>query len=65
MAKVTVQLSGGNPELKKAQTVGQLKEMMDAEEYAATVNGEPVEDDYELSQYEFVSLTPAVKAGAV
>lgn len=61
MAKVTVQCIGGEPQQKEVVTLGELKRSMDAFGYTATVNGEPEGDDYVLSDYEFVSLAPAVK----
>lgn len=62
-SKVQVQVSGGSIQTKKAETVADLKSELGVESYQASVNGEPQEDDYELADYEFVSLTPAVKGG--
>lgn len=61
MAKVQVQVTGGSIVSKEASTVGDIKKIMGAEKYTATVNGEPVGDDHELSDYEFVALAPSVK----
>jgi hypothetical protein len=61
MAKVQVQAVGGSIQSKEADTVGELKAAMELTSYQATVNGEPEGDDYELSDYEFVSLAPKVK----
>jgi hypothetical protein len=62
-AKVQVKVSGGDIQEKQATTVGELKKLVNAEGYVATVNGEPESDDYSLSDYEFVSLSKPVKAG--
>lgn len=60
--KVTVQAVGGQPKVfDNIETVGELKEQMNLGSYQASVNGEPADDDYELSDYEFVSLAPKVK----
>ena len=67
MAKVQVQVAGGEiKEINEEEitTVGDIKEELGKEDYVATVNGEPVDDDHELSDYEFVTLAKPVKAGA-
>lgn len=61
MAKVTAQAVGGALKQCEAKTVGEVKEQLELTSYQATVNGEPADDDYELSDYEFVSLAPKVK----
>jgi hypothetical protein len=61
MAKVNVQVTGGSIKQVECDTVGQVKEMLDAASYTATVNGEPASNDTELNDYEFVALAPAVK----
>ena len=61
MAKVTVQLTGGAPQIKEATTIAELKNMLGLSKHVATVNGEPEESDYELSDYEFVTFTESVK----
>jgi hypothetical protein len=64
MAKVTGQVLGGDPKvLEQMDTVGDVKARLQASNHTATVNGEPVEDNYQLSDYEFVMLSPAVKGG--
>ena len=64
MAKVNAQVTGGAIKQIEAETVAEVKAQLQAAGYTATVNGEPEGDDYELADYEFVSLAPAVK-GAV
>lgn len=60
--KVTAQAVGGQPKVfDNIETVGELKEQMNLGSYQASVNGEPADDDYALSDYEFVSLAPKVK----
>lgn len=63
MAKVNVQVAGGSIQQKEAATVGDIKAIMGAQGYVATVNGEPADDNYELEEYEFVALAKPVKAG--
>lgn len=64
MAKVTAQVLGGDPQvLEEMRTVGAVKEKLNVSGHTATVNGEPADDGYELADYEFVSLSPAVKGG--
>lgn len=63
MAKVNVQVAGGSIQQKEAATVGDLKRIMQADNYVATVNGEPADDGYSLEEYEFVALSKPVKAG--
>lgn len=60
--KITAQAVGGQPKtFDNVERVGDVKREMELESYQATVNGEPADDDYELSDYEFVSLAPKVK----
>lgn len=62
MAKVIAQVVGGTvkPDVE-AETVADVKRLMDAGTYTATVNGEPATDSHTLRDYDFVSLAPAVK----
>ncbi len=61
MAKVTVQVAGGSPQVREVGTVGDLKSQMSLSNHAATVNGEPADNSRRLTDYEFVTLAPAVK----
>jgi hypothetical protein len=64
MAKVTAQVLGGEVKvLEDVFDVGEVKAELQVPEHTATVNGEPADDDYELEDYEFVSLSPSVKGG--
>lgn len=63
MAKVQVQVAGGSIRQVEADTVAEAKAAVSAEGYTATVNGDPADDNYELSDYEFVALAKQVKAG--
>ena len=66
MAKVTAQVLGGDPKvIDDVGTVGGVKARLQVQGHVATVNGEPADDNYELSDFEFVSLSPAVKGGAI
>ena len=62
---VTGHAVGGQPKIfNDCSTVGCIKKKLGVEVgYVASVNGEPADDDYELSDFEFVSLAPAVKGG--
>lgn len=64
MAKVQVQAVGGDIKQQEASTVSELMTKLGLTNYQASVNGEPVDSDYELSDYEFVSLAPKVKGAA-
>ena len=64
--KITVQILGGDLtvlELDDGDTVGTVKDTLEVANYTATVNGEPAEDDFELAEYEFVTLSPQIKGG--
>lgn len=63
MAKVQVQVAGGSIQQKEADTIGELASLVNAGGYVATVNGEPENPDYDLSDFEFVSFAKPVKAG--
>jgi len=61
---VKAQVIGGQVHsLDGVCNVGDVKRRLDCVGYTATVNGEPEGDDYSLSDFEFVSLAPAVKGG--
>ena len=62
--QVRVKVAGGTEKvLDGVETVNDAKAAISALGYTATVNGEPAEDDQELSDYEFVALAKPVKAG--
>ncbi len=61
MAKVQVQVVGGTIQPKEARTIGDLKRDLALTNYQASVNGEPKGDSHELTDYEFVALSPQVK----
>jgi uncharacterized protein YxjI len=66
MAKqVTAQVAGGVPKIQKnVDTVEELRDKLElGNDYTATVNGEVADDEYELSDYEFVSFSQKVKGG--
>jgi hypothetical protein len=64
MAQVVVKVIGGQPQNLDASTVGDVKRKLNASTHVATVNGESVDDSYELEDNEFVSLAPSVKGAA-
>ena len=61
MAQVVVKVIGGQPQNLDASTVRDVKQKLNALTHTATVNGESVDDTYQLMDNEFVSLAPAVK----
>lgn len=63
MAKVNVQVAGGSIQLKNADTIRGLQCEVGAQGYQSQVNGEPVDQDYRLTDYEFVTFAKPVKAG--
>lgn len=63
MAKVFVKVIGGTRKAEEADTVGELKESLELENYTATVNGEEADDEQELEDDDIVALAKAVKGG--
>jgi hypothetical protein len=61
MASVQVQVAGGSIKQVEADTIEELKAKLGASTHQATVNGEPQDGDYDLSDFEFVTLTAKVK----
>jgi len=59
--KVTAQVVGGASKTVEANTVGDLKRMLNVPNHTATVNGETASNDTVLSDFNFVHLAPAVK----
>jgi hypothetical protein len=57
MATVTAAVLGGNTLEKQAETIGELKSLMNVSTYTAKINGEIVPDDYHLSNGEVVVFT--------
>lgn len=61
MAKVNVQVAGGQIQQIEAATVAEVKQKLNASTYTATINGEPAQDSQSLTDYQFVALAAAVK----
>lgn len=62
MVEVSVKVSGGQLQVKKAATLGELKKLVDAPKYQATINGEVENNDaMALTEGDFVTLTAPVK----
>lgn len=63
--KITAKVVGGAPQdFDDVETVGDVRKRLKLDKgYAATVNGEPEDDNYELNDYEYVTFAPAVKGG--
>lgn len=63
--KVNGQVIGGSPRtFDDCATVGDVAKKMNAENYTASVNGEPAAHDDKLDDFAYVSFAPAVKGGA-
>lgn len=63
---VTIKVSG-NPKMEesnKFETIYQIKAAKNLTNYTAAVNGEPVDDSYELVDGDWISFSPEVKGGA-
>lgn len=63
MAKVQVQVAGGEIKQVEASDLQSLKDSLGASDHVANVNGEPQTNGYTLRDFDFVSLAKAVKAG--
>lgn len=63
MASVLACVLGGDPVRLEAADVGDVKEQLNVATYTATVDGEPTDDSFELTDEQFVSLSPSVKGG--
>lgn len=64
MAKVNAKVLGGNTVEREALTIGDLKQQMNLTNYTAKVNGEIAQDDYYLSEEDFVLFTANAKGAA-
>jgi molybdopterin converting factor small subunit len=65
MAKITAKVVGGKlRELEDMETVREVRNELGLDKtYTATVNGEPEDDQYELSDFDYIAFAPAVKGG--
>jgi len=66
MISVMSKVLGGSAkanELSDEATVGDLKEILGLSKHTASVNGDSVDDDYELSDGDYVNFAEAVKGG--
>lgn len=63
MARVIGIVTGGDPVAKEAKTIGELKKLMNCQNYAASVNGVPRPDSFELSDNQVVDLATKNKGG--
>lgn len=62
--KVTVQvLGGGTKTYDNFNTIGDVKKALNLSSHTAQLNGDPANDGTGLTDFAFVSLTPAVKGG--
>ena len=64
--KVDYKVLGGRPqeaELDEEATVGDLKSQLGLSRHTASVNGNPADDDEELNDGDFVTLSEPVKGG--
>lgn len=64
MARVAVVVPGREERFVTARTVGDVKaEVGVAATYTAAVDGEPVDDNFVLTDHQFVTLAAPVKGG--
>lgn len=64
MAQVTAKVLGGQLKEFDVSSIAELKSIMGlGSNYAATVNGETFDGETSLNDYDFVTLSPAVKGG--
>jgi hypothetical protein len=64
MAKVTIQVVGGQAKVADVSTVKEAAAIVGCETgHTALINGEPADMDESLSDYEFVSFSKAEKSG--
>lgn len=64
MAKVTVTVLGGQPELKEATTVGELAELLGLPStHSVLINGVDGSMDDDLADYDFVAFGNKVEGG--
>ena len=64
MAKVAVAIPGRDNSFVNASPISELKRTVGVNSnFTASVNGSPVEDDYVLSENQFVVLAAPVKGG--
>ena len=61
MAKVATKVIGGQLKEMQADTVGELAALLGVTKHQASVNGEPQNNDYELSDDEYVTFAEKVK----
>jgi len=64
MAEVTVKVVGkAGATDENASTIGELKSSLGLPSYSASVNRNPQDDSFELSDGDFVTLAASVKGG--
>lgn len=63
--KVNVQVLGGTIKQIEAFDIADVKAQLGVPSHTATVNGDPASDSFELEEYQFVMLSPAVKGGLI
>lgn len=63
---VCAKVTGGTPqEHQGVKTIADLRSKMNVDKnFVATVQGEPVDDEYELEANDYVIFSPNVKGGA-
>ena len=64
MANVIVKVQGSQePQEINASNISALKSQLGLENYTATINGSPANDNSELSDYNVVHFSESVKGG--
>ncbi len=61
MARIVAKVQGGSLKELIATTVGEVKASLSATTHTATVNKEPADNSYVLSDDDLVMLAPSVK----
>lgn len=62
--KVTVQVLGGSPQiLDNVCSIAEVKRKLNLTGHSAAVNGAAANDDTTLADFNYVTLSPAVKGG--
>jgi hypothetical protein len=66
MANVIGSVAGGDPDRFEADTVADVREQLGLSgPHTATVDGDTVDDTFELSDNQYVCFAPAVKGGSL
>jgi hypothetical protein len=63
-SKITVQVLGGEAKvIDNVETIADVKRKLGVTNHSASINGEAADDNDEVSDYSYVTLSPSVKGG--